>query len=1009
MRGFTARSLGRLMIGVSVLAVAVFPGAAIAQDAGATMGQPGDSETPPDPTPTDETETGEEIVVTGIRASLREAVDIKRNAQGVVDAISAEDIGKFPDTNLAESLQRITGVSIDRSNGEGSTVTVRGFGPEFNLVTLNGRQIPTATLGDGGSAPSSRSFDFANLAAEGIAAVEVYKTGRASVASGGIGATINIRTPRPLDRPGFTGSIAAKGVLDSSENGKDSITPEVSGILSATFGDEDQFGVLLSGVYARRKASFNQANVGWRDGYLGSENNWGSLAQPGDPRFANIINRPGPTDVYEVPQNASYDLNDIDRERINGQLVLQWRPTDNLTLTADYLFARNEVEVRNSNVGIWFNHNDTSSEWTDGPVAGPVFYTERFQRAENKDLSYSGSLVANRTTTQVLGGNVTWEADDGFTLTLDAHSSKAEAEPTNRFGSSTSFGTAVFGIAEQTIRFDDKGLPILSYRMHPDVDALDAGQIRTTGNAFRTAYFRDEIDQAQLRAHYEHDGDFLDSLDFGVSFIENRVRSAFGFIQNDTWSGSTTPEQVPDDFFTLETLPDKFQGIAGASDIIPSFYTFDFATLVDFLDGRNNICGGDGDCIAPFTTDRRIKETVLAPFFQFNNRFDLFSRDANLIAGLRYEYTQINSAALVPIPTGTAQVSDNEFFVIFGPDRDFTRFKGKYRNWLPAIDFDIEPIENVKLRASYSHTITRSDYASLQGGQTIDPLFRVGGGFGNRGNPGLLPYKSKNIDLSAEWYYDRESYISVGFFNKDVENFISSSRIDTPAFGLTNPSSGPRAAAARAALGPNATGVELRDYILRNFPDSSDATGTTEIGGVTYLTGQIFGLPEDAPLNFQITTPVNSEETANINGFEFAIQHNFWDTGFGVILNYTIVNGDVRYDNTLPASVTQFALPGLSDSANAVAFYDKNGLQARVAYNWRDEFLGGTGPNPFYIEAYGQIDASASYEFIPGFTVFGEVINLTGESRRGHRRSDNNVFFAAPGYARYSAGLRFNF
>jgi TonB-dependent receptor len=221
------------LVGVSALALAAVPETASAQDTATTTGQPGDSETPPSP-PKDET-TSDEIVITGIRASLRESMDIKRNAYGVVDAISAEDIGKFPDTNLAESLQRITGVSIQRDNGEGSFVTVRGFGPEFNLVTLNGRQMPTSSLGDGGSPPSTRSFDFANLASEGIAAVEVYKTGRASVASGGIGSTINIRTPRPLDRPGMRGSVAVKAVWDSSSEGDVTPTPEISGIFSDTF------------------------------------------------------------------------------------------------------------------------------------------------------------------------------------------------------------------------------------------------------------------------------------------------------------------------------------------------------------------------------------------------------------------------------------------------------------------------------------------------------------------------------------------------------------------------------------------------------------------------------------------------------------------------------------------------------------------------------------------------------------------------------------------------------
>src|SRR5690606_22656430 len=117
----------------------------------------------------------------------------------------------------------------------------------------NGRQMPTSTLGDGASPPSSRSFDFANLASEGIAGVEVYKTGRASVASGGIGSSINLKTPRPLDRPGLRGSIAAKGVLDTSYNQGDEITPEISGIFSMTAMD-DKIGILIAGSYQRRKA-----------------------------------------------------------------------------------------------------------------------------------------------------------------------------------------------------------------------------------------------------------------------------------------------------------------------------------------------------------------------------------------------------------------------------------------------------------------------------------------------------------------------------------------------------------------------------------------------------------------------------------------------------------------------------------------------------------------------------------------------------------------------------------
>ena len=988
MRDLKARALSRLVIGVSTLAIATAPAFAQETDAAA---------------PVDE---GEEIVVTGIRASLQAAVDIKRDAQGVVDAISAEDIGKFPDTNLAESLQRITGGSIDRSNGEGSTVTVRGFGPEYNLVTLNGRQMPTSTLGDGASAPASRSFDFANLASEGISGVEVYKTGRAAVASGGIGSTINIKTPRPLDRPGMRGSVSVKGVLDTSMNEGNEITPEVSGVFSTTFGDADQFGILVSGVYQKRKASVNTGSVGFGNAFLGNENDWGTLG----PEGPNVINRPGATEVYEVPQSAAYNLTDIDRERINGQVVLQVRPADSLTATFDFTYSRNRVEARDSSVGIWFNFGDTSSEWTDGPAAGPVFYTERF--GPGKDLSYSGSLTANETVNKSFGGNLKWEAPGGVTITLDAHHSTAESKPTNKYGTSTSVGSAIFGVASQTVDFTNE-LPVLSYTMQPGIDALNPALITATGNSFRNAYFKDEINQVQLNGRYDHDGDFLDSIDFGFSYVQNKVRSAYGFVQNDTWGGIGTAADLPDDLFTLVSLPDKFPGLTGSdAGIIPAYYRFDFERMVGILNSRFGVCGGDNDCLAPYETDRRIEEKTISPFIQVNTRFQVGAGDGHLIAGVRYDQTTIASASLTPIPVGTSWNAAGEFNINYGTASDFLTTKGSYDNWLPAVDFDIEPIENVKFRASYSHTITRADYNSLQGGLTLNRQFGIAGGGGLQGNPNLVPFLSRNIDVSLEWYYAPASYVSAGYFRKKVKNFINSQEVERSAFDLRNPADGPRFRAAQAALGGTTDVSRIRDYILRNFSGvevTRDGMGNPVLDVNGYYQGRIFGLPEDGLVEFRVGTPFNSDQTATLYGFEFAVQHAFWDTGFGAQLNYTIVRGDAEFDNAANPNIGQFALAGLSDSANAVVYYDKGGLQARVAYNWRDKFYAGGNPNPTYVEAYGQFDASISYEFIRGLTAYVEGINLTGEGRRGHRRNENMVTFAQPGFARYMGGVRFNF
>lgn len=977
-----------LMMGASAIALGFAAQPALAQDQAAAADA-----------------SNEEIVVTGIRASLAASQDIKRDGQGIVDAISAEDIGKFPDTNLAESLQRITGVSIDRQSGEGSTVTVRGFGPEFNLVVVNGRQMPTSTLGDGFSAPSSRSFDFGNLAAEGVAGVEVYKSGRASLPTGGIGSVINIKLPRPLDRTGFRASLGIKGVYDTSQLYGTDVTPEISGVVSKTFAD-DKIGILLAGSYQERNGGQAQFTVGnWRPGYTGAENNWGTLAQAGDPRFANIQNRPDATDIYQVPQQAAYDFYDFKRERINGQAVLQFKPSDTLDLAFDYLFSQNSFDSRQNSIGVWFNHNDTSSSWTDGPAAGANFYSENFGPGEGKDLAITGAVGFNKSVNHSFGGNLKWKGPFGLRLELDAHHSTAESKPTSPYGSGIAVGTAIFGVANQRVDFTTD-LPIISVTMHPGA-AINAGNIRPAGNAFRNAYMKDTIDQVSLRGGFDFDTSFIKSLDFGASYIDNQVRTAFGVIQNDTWGGTLSAADTPDSLFTVRGTAQDLAGMNGSNDpaVIPNYFQIDTAGLITLLDSRLGICNAaPGDtCLAPYSTDRRIREKSITPWIQSFHSFDFGDTSVNLRLGLRYEETKITSRALASIPTGTIWAAQNEISLVQAPGTDFTTLEGRYDNWLPAIDFDVSPIDNVKLRASYSHTITRPDYASMQGGITVGQPLRVGAGGSqaSAGNPALLPYKSKNIDLSAEWYYGKASYVSVGFFNKNVSNFIANGTTQTPLFDLPDPSQGGAATAARAALGASASFDQIVAWVQANRPaDFAPGVGTA---------GGVIGRGTDPDVIFTFTQPANSDQTARLWGWEFAVQHSFWETGFGAILNYTVVKGDTSFDVTLPWTATQFAVTGASDSANAVLYYDKNGLQARVAYNWRDKFLAGRDQDPYFIKAYGQFDVSASYEFTRGITAFVEGINITSADRTGVRRNDRAVFFAAPGYARYSAGVRFTF
>ena len=387
----------------------------------------------------------EEIVTVGVRSSMASSANMKRAAQGVSDGIVAEDIGKFPDTNLAESLQRITGVSIDRTPeagvpGEGSRVTVRGVGPNFNLVTLNGRQMPGSSL-QNTTASDNRSFDFNNLASEAVSAVQVYKTSQARLPTGGIGAVVDVRTTRPLEIPETVFSLGAKLVTDTSVENGDDWTPELSGIYATQFAD-GMFGVSVTGSYQERNLGYNDAGAtsGFQSFLRGDDaGTWGGVPQPGDPNFDILVNAPQDGDVYSVPQNILYSFNDVQRERINGQLTLQFAPTDRLTATLDYTYSELEVQQQRAELSAWFNYlNNSTISFTDGPLPAPIIYSEQYATATNPapgDVGVGGAEFGSKNENNSIGLNVEWLVSDSLTLAFDFHNSQAESGRASPWGS----------------------------------------------------------------------------------------------------------------------------------------------------------------------------------------------------------------------------------------------------------------------------------------------------------------------------------------------------------------------------------------------------------------------------------------------------------------------------------------------------------------------------------------------------------------------------------------------
>ena len=685
--------------------------------------------------------------------------------------------------------------------------------------------------------------------------------------------------------------------------------------------------------------------------------------------------------------------------------TLQYEVTDAVTATVDYTYSKLENEARGNDVSIWFDHGTVASSWGDGNPAPINFYTEDIGRS---DFSMGASLVANQNENRSTGANVEWEVSDSLTLELDYHNSKAESKPNSPYGSNNVIGTRSFYVASQGIDFSND-LPILQVTSMDGFDVYDAARREPTGNSFRYAYFGSEIEQLQLNGSYEMNNDFIDSVDFGLSSMENKVRSAFGFTQNDTWDGIRVDDvivvgeaETPDSLFNYVTLPDKFDGVNGSGSMIPGFHKFNFDEIADLLINTNEICGADLDCTAPYTTDRRISQKTQAIYLEFDKEFRVFDRDTSVLVGLRYEETEVSSSALVPIPETAVWAAANEFYIGYAADADFSTVEAEYDYFLPSLDFDIDYSDSIKLRASYSQTITRPTYADMQGGRSADQLFRLDRGTGSSGNPALNPYESENLDFSAEYYYSDTSYVSAGYFTKDVTNWIGSGTIDTSPFNVPHPGQGPRYAEALAAVGPNA--ADIRDYIIANYPETTfvDGNGLTVIQGID---------GEDPNVVFRFNNPTNSDREQTIDGFEFAWQHDFSDTGFGLIANYTIVEGDADYNNQLNAAGgSQFALTGLSDSSNLVAYYDNAGIQARIAYNWRDKYLANSGTHPTYVEEHEQIDIGARYSFADtGFSISFDGINITEEGKRTHGRDPSYVFAVSPGRARYYVGGSYKF
>lgn len=727
----------KILAGLISSAMLLYPAAASTQDEGNNL---------------DDSSAIEEIVVTGIRGSQMRALDAKRESSSIMDAVAAEDLGKFPDQNISEALQRVPGVTIARKDGEGQFITVRGMGPEHNTVLLNGRVL--ATENDG------REFSFDIIAAESIVGAEIFKTPTASMLEGGIGSTVNLKTARPLDYSGFKAAASVKGLYDDAS---EETTPQFTGFLSNTFND-GQFGILGSFTYHEREFRTERA---YTDGYEANRDL--DFDNDGTPELTGV----------SFPSYYTQDVDESTRKRVGGTLALQWAASENLVLTLDGLYS--ELDVDSSTRAIaWsvgpdlvtdatVNANNTVDYFMTAPGARPTEF-----------VTFSRPRFAE---TRQIGFNAEWYPSDQLTVVFDVSDSEATDTIT---GEQTYFVGDFENLDRELIFNKDSGDVLPTYSNIGDL--TDLSLIRPSWFTLEGRDITDEASQATVDAEYAFsDMGILTSVQAGISFTDREkskdVAKTPGNIQciYCSWTGHEYDGFMPTSISSTFDASGFLSGETGGS--IQGWPTWDEAGLMAFMMSPEGLAGirdpdlrdqaiadlaaNGGVGVQPVPgTSGSIEEETFGAFIQVNFEGDIGSHPWSGNLGVRYAQTDTLSRgtaqtilSLDPVP------NSNEVIVTFSEPVPVHE-KGSYDIWLPTSNFRLDVSDDVVWRVAVGKTITRPTLSHLL--LDIDYNVRPTERNVRSGNPGLRPMLAWNYDTSLSWYIDEVSYISVALFYKDL-------------------------------------------------------------------------------------------------------------------------------------------------------------------------------------------------------------------------------------------------
>lgn len=891
--------------------------------------------------------------MTGIRGSQRQGIDIKKAAVNSMDAIVSEDLGQMPDQNVAESLQRVPGITIDRVRGVGNGVTVRGLGPQFNTVTLNGRVLAT----DG----SGREFDFDVLPPELITGADVYKSPQANLNGSSIGATINMRSVRPLEQKA---RLRAGGSMRANIDELGSNTTASVATYGTWKSDAGRLGVSVALSYDEKNERTDAFFVGassfprsFDDGYYGAPTNNGGTLCVGsvgagvcNARIASDVTLFRDVDMYH---NFVNQVEISRRKRTGLSTTVQYDATSDLRLTLDALVSRYHEHLHNSGIVPDFS----GGTLVDQVISGGID-TAEMVAGHSRTVHVGGTALAEsfangtvdeivenspaRSATELFGVNATW-THDAVTVSLDLDASRARYRNPNGLFTTVRLKGIDYTYDRRT------GSPLASFTVsHPNYSPV------ATDVHHRLAHFMQSIGQNFDDTLYEgrldakwHDGNV--SVHGGLGYSD-RTKATKGFTEPNAcaYCGSDVP--LPASLFT-PTNYNLFGGRGGGN--ATDWVDYDTNALFDTLLALNTTAdpalhsGNLLSIVADPAASSSVAEQVATAYFMAELSGHLGTRPVAVNTGFRVEVTSFTSegagqTVLSARPTGTGQ----NMIVLSGLTP--LHFSGHYTDVLPSINARIGLTDTLILRAAASRVVSRPTLTDLSPAQSITS--NPGNERITRGNPDLLPFRASQFEMGLEWYFDPDSIASATAFYKLIDSFItrgvSTELVDQVTFIVDRPVNG---------KGASVRGVELSYRAIFD------------------------GLP--SPFD-----------------------------GLGTQLSHTYTDSNADYFNAAKPGAAHYTLQGLSkNSSTLVGFYEKGPLQIRLAYTWRDDYL--VAPQtqtgvPHFSDSYDQLDAGLQYSINDHIVLAVDAVNLTNSKEFTYANVVQNTQSYREVGRRYTVGIR---